>query len=56
MNISTLTPSELGDQLKETGIFLQTGTFTIHLKTSIPSITEGIGMLYADYPLIEKVI
>ena len=54
MKISTLTPSELGHRLKKTGLFLQTGTFTIHLKTSIPSITEGIRMLYADYPLIEN--
>ena len=53
MNISTLTPSELGLQLKKDGMFLQTGTFITHLKTSIPSVAEGISLLYADYPLIE---
>lgn len=53
MNISTLTPSELGDRLKKTGMFLQTGAFITHLKTSIPSVAEGIRLLYADYPLID---
>ena len=53
MNISTLTPSELGHRLKKAGMFLQTGTFITHLKTSIPSVAEGIRLLYADYPLVE---
>jgi len=53
MNISTLTPSELGDRLKKTGMFLQTGAFITHLKTSVPSVAEGIRLLYADYPLID---
>lgn len=53
MNISTLTPSELGDRLKKAGMFLQTGAFITHLKTSIPSVAEGIRLLYADYPLID---
>ena len=54
MNISTLTPSEIGHRLKETGMLLQTGTFTIHLKSSLYNIAEGISTLYADYPLIEN--
>ncbi len=53
MNISTLTATELGHRLKNAGLFLQTGTFITHLKTSIPSVAEGIRLLYADYPLIE---
>ncbi len=53
MNISTLTPSELGDRLKKAGMFLQTGAFITHLKTSVPSVAEGIRLLYADYPLID---
>ena len=53
MNISTLALPELGHQLKDTGIFLQTGTFITHLKTTIPSVAEGIRLLYADYPLIK---
>jgi HprK-related kinase A len=54
LNVSALTPSELGYRLKQAGIFLQTGSFITHLKTSIPSIAEGIGLLYADYPLVEQ--
>ena len=54
MNVSALTPSELKLRLKKTGIFLQTGSFTTHLKTTIPSVAEGIGLLYADYPLVEQ--
>lgn len=54
MNVSSLTPSELGLQLRQTGIFLQTGLFITHLQTSIPSVAKGIGLLYADYPLVEQ--
>jgi len=53
MNISTLALQELGHHLKNRGIFLQTGTFTTHLKTAIPGVAEGIKLLYADYPLIK---
>jgi HprK-related kinase A len=54
LNVSALTPSELRCQLGQAGIFLQTGSFITHLKTSIPSIAEGIGLLYADYPIVEQ--
>lgn len=54
LNVSTLAPSELGCRLKQAGIFLQTGSFITHLQTSIPSVAEGIGLLYADYPLVEQ--
>lgn len=54
LNVSRLAPSELGDRLKQAGIFLQTGSFITHLQTSIPSVAEGIGLLYADYPLVEQ--
>lgn len=54
MKISTLALPELGHQLKNTGIFLQTGTFVTHLKTAVPGIAEGVSLLYADYPLIKQ--
>ena len=54
MNISTLTLPKLGHQLKNKGIFLQTGTFITHLKTAVPGIAEGIKLLYSDYPLIKQ--
>lgn len=54
MNVSELTLSELGCRLKQAGIFLQTGSFVTRIQTSITSVTEGIGLLYADYPLAEQ--
>lgn len=54
MNVSALAPSELGYRLKQAGIFIQTGSFITHLQTSIPSVAEGVGLLYADYPLVEQ--
>ncbi|MEN6585998.1 MAG: HprK-related kinase A [Sulfuricella sp.] len=53
MNVSALSFPELGLRLKKEGIFLQTGSFITHLQTSISSVAEGIGLLYADYPLVE---
>ncbi|MDO8369489.1 MAG: HprK-related kinase A [Candidatus Nitrotoga sp.] len=54
MNVSALTSSELRFRLRETGIYLQTGSFITHLQTSIPSVSESVGLLYADYPLAEQ--
>jgi len=51
LNVSELTLSELRYRLNQAGIFLQTGSFVTHIQTSIPSVAEGIGLLYADYPL-----
>jgi HprK-related kinase A len=50
--VSALTSSELRYQLRH-GIDLQTGTFVIHLKTPIASVANSIGLLYADYALLE---
>ncbi|MCE9550148.1 MAG: HprK-related kinase A [Betaproteobacteria bacterium] len=54
MNVSALTSSELRFRLRETGICLQTGSFITHVQTSIPSVSESVGLLYADYPLAEQ--
>lgn len=54
MNVSALTLPELRYCLNKSGIRLQTGSFITHLQTSIPSVAEGIGLLYADYPLVEQ--
>lgn len=35
-------------------MLLKTGSFVTHLQTSLPSVAEGIGLLYADYPLVEQ--
>ncbi|WP_279338281.1 HprK-related kinase A [Solimicrobium silvestre] len=33
------------------GLFLQTGAFVVHIKTRIPAVAHGLGLLYADYSL-----
>jgi HprK-related kinase A len=30
---------------------LRTGAFVVHVRSSLPPVAEGIGLLYADYPL-----
>jgi HprK-related kinase A len=54
LKISELTSSELGYRLKEPGISIRTGAFVSHIQTSLPSVAEGIGLLYADYPVAEQ--
>lgn len=54
MKVSELTSSELAYRLKKPGISIQTGAFATHLKTSIRSVAEGIGLIYADYPLAQQ--
>jgi hypothetical protein len=51
LRISELTPKALARRLRQTGLFLQTGTFVTRIQTNIQSIATGIGLLYADYPL-----
>ena len=53
MKVSTLTPAELKNQLRHEGLFLQAGAFVARIQTSIPSVAEGIRLLYADHPLAE---
>jgi HprK-related kinase A len=54
LTVSALTRSELGNRLATTGIQIQTGAFTTWLKTSISQVAESVGLLYADYPLLEN--
>lgn len=35
------------------GIYLRTGVFVTHVRSAIPSVADGIGLLYADYPLAD---
>ena len=49
--VSALSRAELGKKLAGAGIRLQTGAFVTSIQSSIPSVADGIGLLYADYPL-----
>lgn len=36
------------------GIYLRTGAFVTHVRSAIQSVSQGIGLLYADYPLADE--
>ncbi|NOT67763.1 MAG: HprK-related kinase A [Methylophilaceae bacterium] len=54
MKVSALTTAELELQLKQSGIFIQTGPFVTHLQTRIASVAQGVGLLYTDFSLLEQ--
>jgi HprK-related kinase A len=49
--VGALSRRELETRLAKPGIFLRTGAFVTHLRSTIPSVAEGIGQMYADFPL-----
>lgn len=49
--VSALSRAELGQRLAGAGIRLQTGPFVTCIQSSIPSVADGINVVYADYPL-----
>lgn len=51
LTVGQLSRDELGQRLAGAGIRLGTGRFTTSLRSAIPSVADGIGLLYADYPL-----
>jgi len=52
LTVSTLAPAALRERLAGEGICLQTGAFVTRLRSDIDHVAEGIGLLYADYPLL----
>lgn len=51
MRLGELTEDELAKRLSDPGIWLHTGPFVIHLRSSIPSVAAGLARMYADFPL-----
>ena len=51
MNVSSLTATELARELKRGGIYLRMGAYVVHIRSPLPSVSHGIHLLYADYPL-----
>jgi HprK-related kinase A len=49
--VSTLSRTELGERLAAGALRLQTGEFVSCIRSPIPSVADGIGLLYADYPV-----
>jgi HprK-related kinase A len=54
LNLSSLSLAELEGRLNAPGIYLRTGAFITHIRSSIASVAEGLGRLYADYPLAAR--
>ena len=51
MKVSELPAGELAACLYGSGIYLRTGPFISHVRSSIPGVAEGIHLLYADHSL-----
>jgi len=51
LTLSSLAPAELARRLAHGGIVLQTGAYTTHLESSVPSVAHGLGLLYGGYPV-----
>ncbi len=51
MKVSSLQQRGLRHRLSNTGLSIRVGGFVFRIRSSLPAIIEGIGLLYADYPL-----
>lgn len=51
MNVSDLTYPALAQSLEHGGINLRIGFCVVSIRSSFPSVAQGIHLLYADYPL-----
>ena len=54
MILSTLTPAQIDQRLRGSGLVLRTGPFNVRIRTPFSSVAEATGLLYADYPLIDN--
>lgn len=52
--LSDFSLHSLGQMLDQGGLYLQTGPFTTHLRSSLPSVAEGLHLLYGQYPVSES--
>jgi HprK-related kinase A len=54
LKISDLSPSVFVRELRNPGVWLRTGTFQIHLRTSIEFLARSIHLLYGDFPFAKN--
>ncbi len=52
LTVAALGPAELAARLAGAGLHLRTAGFSVCLRSRIDSVARGIGLLYADYPLL----
>lgn len=50
MKVSSLSPELLHQKLKNSGIYLRTGSYVSHIFSPFQSIANSIYLLYSDYP------
>ncbi len=53
MRVSAYNREELRQRLRGAGLRLRTGPFVTCVQTPLASVAEGIGLMYADYPLAD---
>lgn len=51
MKLSSLSTSEIRRRLGSNGLRLSLASFEISIHSSLPQLTDGLSLLYADYPL-----
>jgi HprK-related kinase A len=51
VTISQLSSAQLLERLSVPGLFLNTGPFVFQIQANIPTIAEGVGTLYRDFPI-----
>ena len=50
MNVSQISASELRRSLHDPGFGIRTGPFVVRINSPIPSVADGLGLLYKDFP------
>jgi HprK-related kinase A len=53
MILSSLASGELERRIDAEGLAFECGPFVVRVQSSIPSIPQGLALLYADYPVLE---
>lgn len=51
MLLSSISKNELQHRLQKCNLFLQTGEYIVKIQSSLPSVCDGLALMYADYPL-----
>jgi len=52
LKVSELSPAEFSKRLKRRGIYLKTGPFISHIRSSIPAVARNLSLLYSDHQLM----
>lgn len=53
MILSELTAPELAQRTRTCGVAIRCGPFVVRVVSALPAIAKGLGLLYADHPLVD---